>query len=109
MTAGHTATLSEKVSEQVHGIVLTFSRYESGEVKDTNIQHFFVPKAFVAAHNGLGHTFVMAANKFAAVGTKYLYVNDDRIAGHADNNLTGTGNGITYNNAGFVLRYVIGV
>jgi hypothetical protein len=51
----------------------------------------------------------MAANKFAVVATKYLYINNDRITGHADNNLTGTANGITFNNAGFVLRYVIGV
>ena len=50
-----------------------------------------------------------AANKFGAIATKYLYVNDAYITGHADNNATGTANGITYNNAGFVLRYVIGV
>ena len=109
MTAGHTAPLSEPILDQPNGIVLTFSRYESGEAKDTNFHQFFIPKAFVNQMNGYGHTFFLAANKFAVVATKYLYINNDRIAGHADNNLTGTANGITYNNAGFVLRYVIGV
>ena len=109
MTAGHVVNLTEPILDQPNGIVLTFSRYESGEAKDTNIHQFFVPKAFVIQKNGLGHTFVMAANKFAVVATKYLYINNTNIAGHADNNLTGTANGITFNNAGFVLRYVIGV
>ena len=109
MTAGHTAPLSEPILDQPNGIVLTFSRYESGAVQDTNFQQFFIPKAFVIQMNGYGHTFVLAANKFAVMATKYLYINNDRITGHADNNLTGTANGITFNNAGFVLRYVIGV
>lgn len=109
MTAAQTANLSEPILDQPNGIVLTFSRYESGEAKDTNFHQFFIPKAFVNQMNGYGHTFFLAANKFAVVATKYLYINNDRIAGHADNNLTGTANGITFNNAGFVMRYVIGV
>lgn len=109
MTAGHKAELSEPILSQPHGIVLVFSRYESGAVQENNYFHFFIPKAFVAQKNGYGHTFIMAANRFAVIATKYLYVNNDRITGHADNNATGTANGITYNNAGFVLRYVIGV
>ena len=109
MTAGHTAPLSEPILAQPNGIVLTFSRYESGEAQDTNFHQFFIPKAFVIQKNGYGHTFFLAANKFAVIATKYLYINNDRITGHADNNLTGTANGITFNNAGFVLRYVIGV
>ena len=109
MTAGHNAPLSEPILDQPNGIVLTFSRYENGEAQDTNFHQFFIPKAFVIQKNGYGHTFVLAANKFAVVSTKYLYINNDRITGHADNNLTGIANGITFNNAGFVLRYVIGV
>jgi hypothetical protein len=109
MTAGHNAPLSEPILDQPNGIVLTFSRYESGEAQDTNFHQFFIPKAFIIQKNGYGHTFVLAANKFAAISTKYLYINNDRITGHADNNLTGTANGITFNNAAFVLRYVIGV
>ena len=109
MTAGQVATLSEPILEQPNGIVLTFSRYESGAAQDTNFHQFFIPKAFVLQKNGYGHTFLMVANKLAVVSTKYLYINNTNITGHADNNLTGTANGITFNNAGFVLRYVIGV
>ena len=109
MTAAQTATLSESISSQPTGIVLTFSRYADGAALENNFIHFFVPKAFVNEKNGYGHTFMMVANKFAVIATKYLYVNNAYITGHADNNATGTVNGITYNNASFVLRYVIGV
>lgn len=108
MTADHKVTLLEPIHSQANGIVLTFSRYV-GAVEENNYHHFFIPKAFIVEKNGYGHTFILAANKFGAIATKYLYVNDAYITGHADNNATGTANGITYNNAGFVLRYVIGV
>lgn len=109
MTADHKAELTEPILSQPNGIVLTFSRYANGEVQDTNFHHFFIPKAFVIQKNGYGHTFVMAANKFLIVATKYLYINNTHITGHADNNAAGTASGITYDNASFVLRYVIGV
>lgn len=109
MTDGHIINLSEKVTEQLSGIVLVFSRFESGAVADNNFQFFFVPKAFINLFKGYGCSFMLAANKFGAVATKYLYINDAYITGHVDNNATGTVNGITFNNAGFVLRYVIGV
>ena len=109
MTAGHKAELSEPILSQPNGIVLTFSRYANGEVQDTNFHQFFIPKAFVNQKNGYGHTFFMAANKFLVVATKYLYINNTHITGHADNSATGTASGITYDNSSFVLRYVIGV
>ena len=109
MTAGHVANLTEKITEQMNGVVLVFSKYESGAVADNNFQFFFVPKAFINLFKGYGCNFVMAANKFGTVATKYLYINDAYITGHADNNTSGTVNGITFNNATFVMRYVIGV
>jgi hypothetical protein len=109
MTAEHRATLSENVTAQMSGIVLVWSRYENGAATDNNFQFQFIPKAFINQFKGYGCSYVLAANKFGAVATKYLYVNDAYITGHADNNATGTVNGITFNNAGFVLRYVIGV
>lgn len=109
MTAGHKAELSEPILSQPNGIVLTFSRYANGEIQDTNFHQFFIPKAFVIQKNGYGHTFFMTANKFLMVATKYLYINNTQITGHADNSATGTANGITYDNSSFVLRYVIGV
>lgn len=109
MTAEHKIALSEPILSQPNGIILTFSRLDSGAVQDNNFHHFFIPKAFIKEKSGYGHTFVLAANRFAVVATKYLYVNNTHITGHADNNITGTASGITFNNASFVLRYVIGV
>lgn len=110
MTAGHTATLTEKVSEQANGIILVFCYYNGAN--DTNWGWItrFIPKIMVELAPGEGHTIELTNGKFGSVGTKYLYINDGSISGHADNNLTGTsGSGITYANNKFVLRYVIGV
>jgi len=109
MTAEQKEELAEPILSQPHGIVLTFSRYANGAAQDTNFYQFFIPKAFVLQKSGFGHTFYLAANKFALISTKYLYINNTHITGHADNNASGTANGITYDNAAFVMRYVIGV
>lgn len=110
MSASDTATLQEKVSAQPNGIVLVFGRYASGTAQTYMYNHAFVHKDFVKLHAGGGSNFFMTAGAlFAVVGSKYLYIYDDRITGNADNTKTGTANGITYNNAGFDLRYVIGV
>lgn len=108
MTAGHTAELTEAVSAQPNGIVLVFSAYNGTDDTNYSWQSFFVPKQLVALSTS-GHTFVLGRGKFTYTGTKYLYINDTTITGHADNNLSGTNNGITYANNKFVLRYVIGV
>lgn len=108
MTAGHTAELLEPVSEQRHGIVLVFSAYNGANDTNYSWQCFFVPKILVTKSTS-GHTFTLGRGKFTYTGTKYLYISDTAITGHADNNLTGTSNGITYANNKFVLRYVIGV
>lgn len=108
MTAGHTATLKEPVSSQRHGIILVFCAYNGTNDTNYSWQSFFVPKELVAASTS-GHTFVLGRGKFTYTGTKYLYIGDTSITGHADNNLTGTNNGITYANNKFVLRYVIGI
>jgi len=109
MTADHKATLSETVSEQLSGIVLVFSRIVDGVVQDTNFHQFFISKALITEKNGYGHTFILSANKFLTIATKYLYISNTHITGHADNSASGTANGITYANNSFVLRYVIGV
>lgn len=110
MSASDTATLTEKVSAQPTGIVLVFGRYASGTAQTYMYSHAFVHKDFVKLHSGGGSNFFMTAGSlFAVVGSKYLYIYDDRITGNADNTKTGTANGITYNNAGFDLRYVLGV
>lgn len=111
MKASQTATLSQKVSEQPHGIQLVFSGYTDGEAKDHWFNSFFISKYEVALHNGVGHNFLLTAGAiFQYLGEKYLYISDDKIVGLDNNERTGTGaSGITYANNMFVLRYVIGV
>lgn len=110
MNADQTINFSEPVSMQHSGIVLMFSRYSSSKAQDYHWNSFFVHKAWVKAHAGNGHQFFMTTDgSFSVIATKYLYIHNDKIGGNANNEKAGTANGITYNNAGFVLRYVIGV
>lgn len=110
MQANQAITLSEPISKQKTGVILVFSRYSDGEAHNYNFNHFFVHKAFVAAHPGAGSQFLMSSDgTFGVVGSKYIYINDTSLTGNANNTATGTANGITYANNSFVLRYVIGV
>lgn len=110
MTEGHTITFKEKVRDQMTGIVLVFSEFVDGAAKDNTFSCHFVPKQQIAKHSGTGHCFNMMTSNLAYFATKYLYIRDDGITGHANNGLTGTAaTGITYTNNRFVLRYVFGV
>lgn len=110
MNENQTASLSENVSKQPSGICLVFSEYYDSEAKNQTFISFFVSKKVVATHAGKGHSFILTTSNFGHMGTKYLYISDDKITGHANNTLTGTGtSGVKYTNNRFVLRYVIGV
>ena len=111
MTAGHEIEFAERVRDQLTGIVLVWSEYVDGAAKDQTFTSHFVPKQVIEKHPGTGHSFNMMTSNLAYFATKYLYIRDDGITGHANNNLTGTaaGSGITYANNRFVLRYVFGV
>lgn len=104
MTADHTITLSEPISQQTSGIVLIFSAYD-GEAKPYNFHCFFVPKQFVSLYNGRGMYFSLVDFDPANDARKYLYIKDTTIQGNANNG------GVHYNlnNSKFVLREVIGV
>jgi hypothetical protein len=66
-------------------------------------------KQVVAAHPGKAECIQLSTSNLAFFATKYLYIHDDKVVGHANNNATGTGAcGITYTNNRFVLRYIIG-
>lgn len=106
-----TVSFSGRVSEQKSGIVLVWSRYVDGEgAKDDQFVSCFVPKKLVAQKEGKGHTFTLFANSFSNVSSKYVYISDNRLTGHANNTETGTGAiGLKYNNKYFCLRYVIGI
>lgn len=110
MNGSQTINLSEPVSMQPTGIVLMFSRYSSSKAQDYHWNSFFIPKWWVRMHESQGHQFLMTTDgTFSVIATKYLYIHNDKIGGNNNNEKAGTSNGITYNNAGFVLRYVIGV
>jgi hypothetical protein len=110
MTATQTVNLSGKVSEQKNGIVLVFCEYINGAAATSAFHSFFIPEEQVVTHPGKGYTFTLATGKFEYMATKYLYIDNEKIDGHADNNTTGTGtSGIKYTNNRFVLRYVIGI
>lgn len=109
MNGNQTATLSDLISNQASGVVLIFSRYVNGAADDSAFCDFFIPKEIVAQKPGKGHSFILTSSNFGYIASKYLYINDGSIAGHANNTTTGTANGITYANNAFVLRYVIGV
>lgn len=108
MDASHTATLSEKVSEQLTGIVLVWSYYTNNAAQEYGWHTFFVPKGMVKLKNGVGYDIPLRRDKNAMFGTKYVYVYDDRLKGHANNVATGTANGVPYQNNKWVLRYVFG-
>ena len=56
-----------------------------------------------------GVAITMATSKFDYIAGKFVRVTDTGVTGDETNNASGTTNGITYNNGGFALRYVIGV
>lgn len=110
MIASQTATLAEPVSKQRSGIVLVFSEIIDDAGVDQSFHTRFVPKKVVESHNGKAECIQMTTSNLAYFATKYLYIYDNKITGHDNNILVGTGAcGIAYTNNRFVLRYVIGV
>lgn len=113
LTAGQTATFSEPVSQQKNGVVLVFSRYTT-TAQDYYYSCHFIPKLLVSTALGIGQTaagvaITMATSKFDYIAGKYVRVTETGVTGDETNNASGTTSGITYNNGGFALRYVIGV
>lgn len=111
MDASATVNLSQAVSAQLNGIVLVFSPIDTSTNTPNDFGYIckFVPKWYVANKSGKAIQFELTHSKFSKMSTKYLYISDTQIKGHADNTLSGTNNGISYNNKLFVLRAVVGV
>lgn len=109
MNANQTVDLSENITDQTNGIILVWSAYSSNQPQNYWWNFTVVPKYWVQ-HNdgGTGVTCTMYGGAFASPCAKYVYVNNKSISGNAVNNQSGTANGITYNNAAYVLRYVVG-
>lgn len=107
MHGGQTITLNEAIKAQPHGIVLVWTRYENGDVKNFEFSSFFVPKQFVQNYPGCSMTF-----GHIGIGrpmSKTLYINNTTITGHADNTSNATINSISIHNDYNVLVQVIGV
>jgi hypothetical protein len=101
MNASQSITLREKISDQKNGIVLVFSEYGDGEVKNAQKSCFFVPKTAVSLLSGMGFVFSLRSPFDASVYmSKYLYITDTTIKG---NDLNTSGGNLKY-----VLQYVIG-
>lgn len=112
MTADQTVTLSQGVQNQPNGIILVFSQYANWDSQNAHFVQFFVPKGFVAAFPGSGSSFLMFRHTVLAPCTKYLYINNTTITGHANNDMNTTANaasGIKWEMDAFVLRAVYGV
>ena len=101
--------LNELVSSQLTGIVIAWSAYVDSEMKNYDWVYSYVPKMHVITDEGHGVSMPMAVGPFTYIGSKYVYVYDDRIVGHENNNAHGSKNGVTYDNRHWIIRYVYGV
>lgn len=104
--ADTTLYLSSPVSQQPHGIVLEFAPYVNGSAVGYGLVTFFVPKS---RNTGASVNFVMAGASFDNTCCKWIYIHDDKIIGNDVNYEKGTHNGVTYNNAAYVLTKIYGV
>lgn len=106
MNETHSITLKKKVSETKNGLLLVFTRND-----DYNVISYFVPKQTVVSYGRTGWCFPMCTAKFDYIGSKTIYIGNELLEGHTDNDATGTNSisGITYHNEQFYLRYVYSV
>lgn len=107
-----TANLSEPISEQKNGIVLTFAPYISGEAQQENNIDFFVPKQIVTPYYSpyeAAKCFNLTADDLKYIACKKLHIYNNKIVGESSNaNGSRTVNGITFDNSKFVLVKVTG-
>ena len=109
MVKSHRVTLSEPITDQMFGIVLCWRAYSDGSGKKYDHAFHFIPKSHAEFNGGYGVALPFITSDFSCIASKYLYISDTVISGNDDNNKSGTKNGITYNNAHWVLDYVMGV
>lgn len=111
MNASQIINLSQKVSEQKSGIVLVWQAYSDGAPQPWDYNFTFIPKWQTMTNSSRGVTCFLSNSHAGYIGTKYLYLFDDKIKGHNDNGTGATkGNSeITTTNNHWVLTYVLGV
>ena len=104
MNSNHTIELTDRISNQLFGILLVFSAYDNGP-QEYHFQEFLIHKYSV----GSFRNFPLIAPDFSFIGNKNLYINAKSITGDGVNELAGIKNGISFINHHWVLRAVIGV
>ena len=104
MGANQTATLSQSRSAQPNGVVLVWCPYNTSNQMLSNSLCCFVPKSV----NGNCY-FPLFSEGFRYLGGKVVGIWGTSITGNAASTNSGTKNGVTYNNARWVLSKVIGV
>lgn len=111
MNASQTINLSQKVSEQKSGIVLVWQAYSNNAPQPWDYNFTFIPKWQVITNSSRGVVCFLSNSHASYIGTKYVYLFDNKITGHNDNATGATkGNsGITTTNNHWVLTYVLGV
>lgn len=100
-----TITLTDSISNQRNGIVLTFSYYANATVIYDNLNSFFVPKGIVNDQSGKTHGFLMVTSS-GLMGSKVLVINDTSITGTSKNDIFSSN---SLSNGNFVLIKVYGV
>ena len=106
MNANQTATLNDKISNQLNGIVLVWSKYSNG-AQNYEWNCFFIPKQIVTEQPGGGHAMYCIG---LWPSYKYVYINQTNITGSTANESKNNKiNGVTVDSTNHVLRYVIGV
>lgn len=111
MSASNIINLSQKVSEQKTGIVLVWQAYSDGAPQPWDYNFTFIPKWQAMTNSSRGVTCFLSNSHAGYIGTKYVYVFDNKITGHNENSTGATkGNsGITTTNNHWVLTHVLGV
>lgn len=111
MSDSNTINLSQKVSEQKTGIVLVWQAYSDGAPQPWDYNFTFIPKWQAMTNSSRGVTCFLSNSHAGYIGTKYVYVFDNKITGHKENSTGATkGNsGITTTNNHWVLTHVLGV
>lgn len=83
MQEGQRAVLTEKVSDQANGIILSWSAYSPGTPQPYGWVYTTIPKRHALAAPGQGIECVIARDTH--LFKKYVYVNDTGVSGHALN------------------------
>ena len=111
MGANQTINLSQKVSEQKNGIVLVWQAYSDNSPQPWDYNFTFIPKWQPMTNSSRGNCCFLAGSNGDTIGTKYVYIYDDKIVGNDinSNGSTKRNSGITTTNNHWVLTYVIGV